>query len=85
MVKDYTKYLYFKGEIENPFTDEQDLQLNRHIWWHYERHYHFDREDQKRFSNIEDFIIWILDNKVDYGDREGKLYSQYKNSSPTIS
>lgn len=81
-MKNYSQYLYFKGEFENPFNSSKDFELNRHMWWHYEQHYHFDRGDQKRFTFVKNFIIWILENKVTYGDPEGNMYRQYKNSSP---
>jgi hypothetical protein len=74
-------YLYFNGEKENPFNKEDDNHLNRLMWWHYEfHHFHFERQNQK-FLKLEDYIKDVLNNKVDYGDLDGKLFRMYQNSS----
>jgi len=84
MQNKYSQYLYFRGEEENPFKSETDLNLNRHMWWHYECHYSTCKFHKDKFPNLDDYIKDILENKVDYGDPDGRLFGQYKNSSPYL-
>ncbi|WP_226063316.1 hypothetical protein [Kaistella polysaccharea] len=73
--------LYYNSEKTNPFTKDEDLNLNRHMWWHYEEHYSHCKIHQRQFPKLLDYIKDILNNKVDYGDMDGKLLRMYQNSS----
>lgn len=70
-------YKYFQNESENPFTDEEDIKLNKHMWWHYEQHYSFNKDLQISYPSIDNFIKYILENKLDYGDIDGTKFRQY--------
>ena len=77
------KYLYYHGEQKNPFQTEEDFSCNRHMWWHYEQSYFHDQDQQKTFPALDDYIKDVLNNKVDFGDLDGRLFRMYKESSVT--
>ena len=82
MQNNYSSYLYYRGEKENPFTSQEDLSFNRHMWWCYEYNYFHDKSTREEFPNIVDFIKHIVNNKLDYADPNERFLNQYKNSSP---
>lgn len=43
-------YKYYKGEESNPFTSEDDIAKNKHMWWHYEQHYFIDKNHQNNIQ-----------------------------------
>lgn len=53
------------------------------MWWHYEQSYFYDHDQQKTFPALDDYIKDVLNNKVDYGDLDWRLFRMYKDSSVT--
>lgn len=81
MHDNYSSYLYYRGENDNPLNSQEDFSLNRHMWWHYEQHHFGCKQHKEEFPLVEDFMRYIVNNKVDYGDPDDRLLNQYKNSS----
>lgn len=70
-------YLYYKGEEKNPYLNAEGFEKNKHMWWGYEQHFFHSKEAKIQHKSLLNFIKYILENKVDYGDRDNSLLNQY--------
>ena len=81
---DLQNYLYYNGEIENPYCNIDESPLNfqnpKALFWHYENHYYFSQDSQHQ--DLKSFIKHLIDNKLsEYHRNTDELQEMYYNNS----
>ncbi len=81
MQNNYSEYLYFNGEIENPFTSDQDRELRKDVFWHYEKQHYNVKKSGEDVYTVRGYIKNILIHSLDENKPEMPHYQMYLNNS----
>ncbi|WP_313032020.1 hypothetical protein [Soonwooa sp.] len=82
MQNNYKEYLYYDGEEENPFTDEQSRELRKDVFWHYEKLHFFAKQNDDSIFTVKGYIKNILVHSLDEDKPTLPHYQLYLNNSP---